>query len=401
MNSREEIRIIKQSVNKTSIQKTKGYIESQLNRDGLKDLTLQMGPNCNLSCFHCYGHYGPNREGLPKEEMVSKLVKEAVDIGLERLCLTDGEPFRYENKKIIRLIAKYSKNLPVNIITNGSFAKTRDNAINWLNFLREEGFDLSKKENNLEVSCGIMYKVPHGNYLRIHEALKEVFPHVDFGNHFRYRAVFIPNELELGLKSVKKIVLGLEMDFYAKKSFMRKDRKGELSFFVYPKKGSPIKVRFIRCRPVGRAKGLKCFDSSFPVKDLSVKDLGFFPDLSEGLWVGYDGKVSFGHSGQCIKKGKFYGNVNNENLGAIKSRIQGDSLYNAFKLGGARFVYYLAQKINSKFNIVGRTRCDVCNTFFENNNLVDLVRERLDKKGVAKSYIDFIEEVDFRKPKYI
>jgi len=119
------------------------------------------------------------------------------------------------------------------------------------------------------------------------------------------------------------------------------------------------------------------------------------------LWVRYDGNVSFGHSGQCIKEGKFYGNVADDSLGDIKRKIQNDSTYQAFKLGGARFMYHLAQKINPDFKIIGRTRCDVCNAFFRDIKLVSAVREMLNKEGVAESYKEFVNKLNFRKKAFL
>jgi len=205
MNLKERTKIIKQAEKRTTLLRSDDYIEAQLTRDGLKDLTLQMGSNCNLSCFHCYGNYGPRRKGLPKPRIIKKCLEEAVDISLKRVCLTDGEPFRYQNRKVMGLIAQFSKYLPVNIITNGSFARTKGNTLDWFNFLKDSGFNLAQKGNNLEVSCGIMYDINLNNYFRIHSALTEIFPDADFSAHFSYRGVFVPDELEGGYENIKKL----------------------------------------------------------------------------------------------------------------------------------------------------------------------------------------------------
>jgi len=61
--------------------------------------------------------------------------------------LTDGEPLRHENKKVMKVFAEHSDKFPLAILSNGIFARTQQNAIDWMNFLKDNGFDLNK--NNI------------------------------------------------------------------------------------------------------------------------------------------------------------------------------------------------------------------------------------------------------------
>jgi len=60
---------------------------------GLRELWLQLNNACNLTCTHCLVSSKPGGDpGLPYERMVS-IVDEAVDLGVERVYITGGEPF--------------------------------------------------------------------------------------------------------------------------------------------------------------------------------------------------------------------------------------------------------------------------------------------------------------------
>jgi len=71
------------------------YIQAQMERIGLFSMVLQMGPNCNLSCPHCYGSFSKKRKGLPKLKTVQNTLEEAIELGIWEVCLSDGEPIRH------------------------------------------------------------------------------------------------------------------------------------------------------------------------------------------------------------------------------------------------------------------------------------------------------------------
>ena len=60
--------------------------------DGLRELWIQINNVCNLSCSHCLVSSGPGKEpGLPLQRL-KMLLDRAVQLGLERLYITGGEP---------------------------------------------------------------------------------------------------------------------------------------------------------------------------------------------------------------------------------------------------------------------------------------------------------------------
>lgn len=403
MNNRERVRYIKRAQKFRSFLRDERYIEAQITKRSLNNLTIQMGPECIRECGFCYGEYGPKRKGLPRVHIVRKAIKESIEMGLERVCLSDGEPLWHRNKTVMGEICRHSSLIPVYIITNGVFARTENNAKKWMEFLRANLFDLCAKGNFIDISCGIKYDVKPNNYLKINMAVKKVYPGCDFGKHMGYRMLVAEKNVGEIFEHVKSIEKNLEASFGAKKNsrVMGGNRKN-FGFCFYPDGGTtPIQLILVKCRPYGRAYNFNIFNEEFREKDLEVNDLGFHPDTREGLWLGHDGKVSFAVSGQCVSIGRFYGNVKTEHLGAISKRISEDDIYRGFALGGAKFMYYLAREVDSDFKVRGRTRCNVCNSFFNNLLLVGEVRNKLLKQGLVETYKRYIKGIDLRKNPHI
>ncbi|MGH7531121.1 MAG: methyltransferase domain-containing protein [Gemmatimonadales bacterium] len=87
---------------------------------GLRELWLQINNACNLACAHCLVSSGPGEApGLPSET-VRAIVDRAVQLGLERLYVTGGEPF--VRKDIFALLrhATETRGLEVIVLTNGT-----------------------------------------------------------------------------------------------------------------------------------------------------------------------------------------------------------------------------------------------------------------------------------------
>ncbi len=376
---------------------TDKYIDIQLG-NGFSRLTLQMGPNCNRSCFHCYGKFGPDRIGLPSVSVVGKALEEAVEIGLEEVSVTDGEPFREENRRVVEKITGYSSRLPTFFITNGSFAGTLESSLDWFYFLKDSGFGLENEGNSIEVSCGTMYPTDSRDFWRISEGLRQVYGDIDFGNHLSYRLIAFDGD---NSKQVFENVVGAVGYVFGMEDISASEKKDCLEILMTLKnRVTPMKIRRVYCRPVGRASQMTSLQKKFPLRKVESSDLGFFPDFFGSLWIGHDGRVSFGSSGRCIYDGKIYGNVQDDSLEKIKQRISSDPVYIGFKLGGVRFIHFLVENIHPEFVGEGRTRCDVCASIFSDSGLVGEVRKKLDSCGVVESYKGFIEQFDIGEKKY-
>jgi 7,8-dihydro-6-hydroxymethylpterin dimethyltransferase len=87
---------------------------------GLRELWLQINNACNLSCTHCLVSSGPGKEpGLPLEQLVG-LVDRAVQLGLERLYITGGEPFVRRDIFTLLRHATAGRGLEVILLTNAT-----------------------------------------------------------------------------------------------------------------------------------------------------------------------------------------------------------------------------------------------------------------------------------------
>ena len=91
--------------------------------DGLRELWIQINNACNLTCSHCLVSSGPGKEpGLPTEQ-VQTIVDRAVELGLERVYFTGGEPFvRKDLTDLIRHCTD-DRGVEVIVLTNGTVLK--------------------------------------------------------------------------------------------------------------------------------------------------------------------------------------------------------------------------------------------------------------------------------------
>ena len=400
LTSKEMTKVILDAKDKHSILRSDDYINTQLDKKEIRKIIFQMGPNCNLECSHCYGCYGPKRKGLPKKEIIKKTLDDAIGPLFDGCLLTDGEPLRYENREVIKELARNSSNFPLSIMTNTTFARTKENTFSWLNLLKDNGFNLNNPGNEIHLSCGSMYNVNINNYFRFNETIKRLYPDADFGKNLTYQFIYFgdsPSQDDLFFEIIK----GIGKSFGGKGELSSGYNETGILNIKIPTKKSDFKIHCRPCSPDGRAYNSHLFDDLYPIKDLSVQDLGFSPDLVSDVWVSHKGDVGFGLSGACVRKGRFYGNVMEENFLNIVDKIDSDSVYNAYKLGGVRFMYSLAQEINPDFKIKGRNRCNVCHSFFNDQKLVEKTREKLDRQGIVKSYKKYMKGIDLRKKSFL
>jgi MoaA/NifB/PqqE/SkfB family radical SAM enzyme/SAM-dependent methyltransferase len=92
---------------------------------GLRELWLQINNACNLSCAHCLVSSGPGKErGLPLEQLRG-IVDQAVQLGLERLYITGGEPFVRRDIFALLRHATEARGLEVILLTNATVFQGR------------------------------------------------------------------------------------------------------------------------------------------------------------------------------------------------------------------------------------------------------------------------------------
>lgn len=391
--------VLKQSKKRTMYHagmRTNEYIHSILFGPDLNLLAIEMGPNCNLRCFHCSAECGPEREGLPDPRVVDRAIREAIVSNVRGVCLTDGEPIRDENRDVMAEVAKFSGTIHVNILTNGKFAKTLDDAVDWIEFLKEKGLDL-QESGSLNVSFGKMYPVSYDNYLNLNKALKKVYPKADYGKFFSYHFIGTGEGIDDGMRNLE--VINRIRDVFGRRGSIRYglNERDDPVVKVYPKKGSPIKIGESSCQPHGRAVNLPMFDDICPIKKLSPDDLYIEHEAGRCIVVTSDAEVYFGLYGGRSNKNNSYGSLKKSHLGDIIDRIRADPLFQAMKLGGVPLLYSISQKIEQGFVVQGRGNWDVARALFDNPSIRSGVRNYLNKNGVVDSYKDFINNIDLRR----
>ncbi len=94
----------------------RGYIESRR----LTELWFHTGTNCNLACRFCYEGSKPGDRRIEAISLddVKPFIAEALELGVERLAFTGGEPF--VNRHFLEILDFSLDHLPCLVLTNGT-----------------------------------------------------------------------------------------------------------------------------------------------------------------------------------------------------------------------------------------------------------------------------------------
>jgi SynChlorMet cassette radical SAM/SPASM protein ScmF len=88
----------------------------------LETLYLYITDHCNLSCGHCWLYSGASKKSSPaytSVEAIRSTVEEAMDLGLEGVKITGGEPYLHPGvESVLDFLAK--KDLAIQLETNGT-----------------------------------------------------------------------------------------------------------------------------------------------------------------------------------------------------------------------------------------------------------------------------------------
>lgn len=374
------------------------FIHTRLFDYDLHTMLLEMGPNCNLQCFHCSDYCGPNRMGLPDSKLVREAMTAAIRAGVLHTSLTSGEPLREENRGVVAMAAKYSAFMAnMNIITNATFANRLEDAVDWINFLKENEFDMSRDGNNLCVSVGKMYTATQDNFRHINDALRVIHPDKDIGRNLIYQFIGV-GDVKDAVKKVNELIVTINESFGKRRSERMGKHGDEDAAYVYPTRGSPIKIIMGQIEPHGRARELPLFERIMPKKRLELGDITTESEPVGRFHVFYNGDVHFTDCKSVMGRNMPYGNVGKEHLGEIMHKMRMDPVFQGFKLGGTPLLYFVAQKLDSKFYVEGRTNYDVNRVIFDDKVKVNEIRKYLSSQGVVDSYKKFVNSVDLRRP---
>ncbi len=389
--------------------RTNDFIHKRLFDYDLYTMLLEMGPNCNLKCFHCLDECGPDRKGLPSPDIIQRAMGGAIHAGVLKACLTSGEPLREENRDAVASAVNYSEFIKINVVTNGTFASNYSDALAWVNFLKEKGFDLSRKSNNLCISFGRMYPTTQDNFRFINDALKVVYPFEDLGLNVYYNFIGL-GEIKDTVRRVNELILTINESFGKRRS----ERMGKLGIedavYVYPSRGfklangeiveynpSPMRISIGQVEPYGRAANLPLFERIMPRKKLDLGDILIEHEPVSDFYVFHNGEVHFSDCKGIFGRESSYGNVGREPLGTILHKMRMDPIFQGFKLGGTPLLYFVGKQIDSDFQVEGRTNYEVSRAIFGSQARVREIRKYFSLNGIVDSYKSFVDSVDLRK----
>src|SRR5437660_5872947 len=79
----------------------------------VRDLRISVTDRCNFRCVYCMPReiFGPDFQFLPRDELltfeeIARLVRIAVDLGIEKVRLTGGEPLvRRDVERLVEMLA--------------------------------------------------------------------------------------------------------------------------------------------------------------------------------------------------------------------------------------------------------------------------------------------------------
>ncbi len=394
MEEKDRKRILRIAEKRPTIMRTPDFIRARLVRPDLSSVLLEMGPSCNLNCFHCGVTCGPNETGVADPETVYNVFNQAKDAYIRSVSLTDGEPMWEENRESVGIAAQFSSTTPACIMTNGVFGETPESAEDWISFLKQNEMDFQGR-SNLTVSFGQPYAVSPQNYVNINQAIAKIFPEVNPGEFLYYKIINMCNGIDT-VKRINGVIRGLRSAFGTRRSEYLSDRLERVAVKVYPEQGKPIDIDLEWIVPIGRAYNLPLFDEVAPERELQPHDLYIGIDAGSCLSVSNSGDVDFGDGFAKFGRETSYGNVNDQPLSEIANSIREDKVFWVYKLGGVPFVYHLAQQVEPGFSVVGRSRFNVAREILGNADKRNSIREYLEAEKVGPAWGRYIKTKDLR-----
>ncbi len=400
MDANSYIKIIEAATKKPKIQFDDDYINAQLDNPLYNTMLMQAGPKCTLNCSHCYGDYGPHFKEVPSKEVVDITVNAAKDYGIDGITLSDGEPIMDENKYFLSQFI--GSGIPLNVITNSTFAYSHESLKKWASFFKKNGLSFDDVPSNhvkgrkghtrFTLSQNDAYPL---ETIKASPRILEVF-HDFFGlDDVRdyVQLYFTWGGGKNGIQAASKLIKTLQ-NYFSTESFIQKEN------VVLIETGDgrigTIEISGGTIRPSGKGISFLMKSGERP-KTMVPEKMVFYPDEGTRIHIDHKGDAAYGTSGSCIKESRIKGSILRDSITDIISKIQEDPVYWAFQVGGARFLYYLARLDDLSYSIAGLEKChgcQVCNDIFGNSERIAGIRKRLGrnshmKQKIAEHYLDF------------
>ena len=99
----------------------------------LSELHLLLSYQCNYECDHCFVWSGPSVDGTMTLDTIDHILNEAEQLGTIRwIYFEGGEPFRFYEILRNGVLHAREKGFRVGIVSNAFWAKSEEDAIEWL-----------------------------------------------------------------------------------------------------------------------------------------------------------------------------------------------------------------------------------------------------------------------------
>jgi hypothetical protein len=346
------------------------------------NIVIQDGPYCPKSCSICYGNFGPTK---PKASvrLYEEVMKQLPDTDISHVIITDGEIChdidRLEN--IITLL----DGMPVELNTNGTFAKTLDDAESTLYRLKSLGMTFERQplraiDGTTNSTIALSADQYHGEesygyalntLIAFHNVFKDISvknvrgKHHDTNYHVAVAGVYGKDSSvketfkKLDEKIVKPLQKVIPKNIY-------EHLCPEVGYFVTDN----LAAHIIASSMVSEGGAKKLFPEDTKPKKIfnPKKALPPFPE-APALYLKSSGDVYNVISYHCAVPGRFLGNIFEEPMSEIIHRTMTQPVYQMERERGVRGIYdwLYARGVKIKAN----SHCDLCKEIFEDKETID------------------------------
>lgn len=356
------------------------------------DLVIQDGPYCPKKCGHCYGSFGPDKPKAPLK-LYETVIEQLPETEISFLEITDGEPFHDINR--LEKILKILDGMPLDLCTNGDFAKSEKQAKEVLKRIKQAGFSSEYKQNrslleDTHDTITISADEYHGmnsfeqtiNFLQAYQkifssdctfqdmrnATTTQIPHI----YINFR-----NKQNISLRKDPLFKTRLLKPFKEKLNGKISDRKDPLALYLVAKNLVAGVVK-IPLEPEGRALS---FMNPKSTKQFKLKNMDHSFDPTPILYLKSTGDLYFAPDYHCLVPGRQMGNIYKKPIKQLIESLSQTPLYKMERIYGVRGIY--SQLYKHGLRLKANSHCDACKQIFETKEQVEKMN-RFFKKSWEK-----------------
>ncbi len=116
----------------------------------LEGIHILLTYQCTFECDHCFVWGSPWQQGTLTLEQIKLILEQAKEAGVKSIYFEGGEPFLYYALLLRGVEMAYGMGFSVGVVSNGYWAHTQNDALEWLR-------PLAGKLDDLSVSCDLFH----------------------------------------------------------------------------------------------------------------------------------------------------------------------------------------------------------------------------------------------------